>query len=244
MDIPDYVADRVRAPYPNVSAVLRGSTPVVSFGNITSARVATLAINPSDREFLKKGEWLPEGERRLETLQSLGLQSLEDASSEQVAQIVHGCRNYFLSGNAYWGWFRPLDRLLSQGLDVSYEDGSAVHLDLIQWATSPTWGKIPTVEERESLIYADREFLRRQLSQENINLVVMNGRAVLKQVEKMGMRWSLRAPLIAGGKKDEIVFGSMNGTCFFGWNYHIQQRQFTAEQKAQVLNLLKHWRDL
>jgi hypothetical protein len=35
-----------------------------------------------------------------------------------------------------------LDVLLSQAVGVSYSSRIACHLDLVQWATDPVWGKL------------------------------------------------------------------------------------------------------
>lgn len=239
MTVPDYIAQRIRTPYPDVPCVLRGSTPVVSFGDFRTAHVATLGINPSDSEFVHKGEWLVGDKQRFATLRSLGLSAPEEASDADVAAIVHACCHYFQSTNPYWKWFRPLDKLIQDGLGVSYETGTAIHLDLVQWATSPVWRGI-TKAQKEQLIGSDREFLREQLARENIELVVMNGRSVMDQVERAGLRYSQRIPLVnAKSKKSELVFGRLDGTAFLGWSQNVQSLSFTAEQQAQVLTLLR-----
>ena len=102
MTVPDYVARRIRTPYPDTPHVLRGSTPVISFGDFRTAHVATLGIHPSDREFLHKGEWLTGSKQRFATLRSLGITAPEDASDADVATIVAACCRYFQGPNPYW----------------------------------------------------------------------------------------------------------------------------------------------
>ena len=59
--------------------VVYGSTPVVSFGDFTKAKVATIGINPSSAEFMDKSAsatsngLLPEGKKRLADAETLGL---------------------------------------------------------------------------------------------------------------------------------------------------------------------------
>ncbi len=74
MEVPTYIAARVRRPIPEGCSVIPGSTPVVSLGKAATARVATLGLNPSKREFAsEKGVWLVGDQRRLATYDSLGV---------------------------------------------------------------------------------------------------------------------------------------------------------------------------
>src|SRR5436309_2113467 len=138
---PDYLLERASRQPPPSGGVLRGSTPVVSFGHPLVPAVATLGINPSSGEFLDRaGSLLADGDRRLATLPSLGVTDYAELSSELAAQIVDDCASYF--DRRPYRWFTPLDRILRSALAVSYFDGTACHLDLVQWATDPLWGQL------------------------------------------------------------------------------------------------------
>src|SRR5205814_429172 len=105
------------------------------------ATVATLGLNPSRLEFVDASGRLMTGMvARFETLSSLGVSTLHTASPEILAHALQSCHSYF-GRNPYRRWFDTLDDI-SSGLGVSYYDGSACHLDLAQWATDPTWGKL------------------------------------------------------------------------------------------------------
>jgi hypothetical protein len=79
--VPSYVEARIRQRPPAGVRVLPGSTPVVAFGDVRKATVATLGLNPSKYEFLDhRGDEREGGERRLETLTSLGKGDLTTAS--------------------------------------------------------------------------------------------------------------------------------------------------------------------
>ena len=93
-----------------------------------------------------------------------------------MERVVAGCDGYF-QRNPYWRWFRPLEQVL-QSLGVSYTDRSACHLDLVQWATDPVWGKLPPATH-QSLIAADAAFLRQQLTAESIITLLLNGCSVI-----------------------------------------------------------------
>ncbi len=126
-----HTAEMVRRSPPPDAPVVAGSTPVVAFGDPSSAGVATLGINPSAREFVERGDLLEGDRRRLATLASLGADDLSDLTDEEVRKVIDDCARYF-QRNPYGRWFNPLDRLLRKGLNVSYYDGTACHLDLVQ----------------------------------------------------------------------------------------------------------------
>jgi hypothetical protein len=177
-DLPDYIEARIRRRRPAGGAVVACSTPVVAFGDVRKSKVATLGWNPSKREFLASGGNELEGdERRLETLKSMGVNDLADAPVEFVNRVFQGCCNYF-HRRPYDRWFNKLERVLKQ-VDASYYDGSACHLDFVQWATDPVWGKLHEIEKTK-LIDADLPFLIRQLSQEKFQLLLLNGTGILE----------------------------------------------------------------
>lgn len=142
-----------------------GSTPVIAFGDPSRAEVASLGINPSKRESVEAGALLSGDQRRLATLESLGADHLTSLSEEQVREVVGDCARYF-QRNPYRRWFDPLDRLLRHGLETSYYDDSACHLDLVYWATDPVWRQISDHSARELLddgVPHLREQLRREI---------------------------------------------------------------------------------
>jgi hypothetical protein len=183
-DLPDYIVQRVRRPIPANSSVVPGSTPVLSFGNVQRATVATLGLNPSVREFLdKNGAELAGPSRRLSTCQSLGIKSLSCASDDTVRQVVEECNAYF-QGKPYNQWFNQLESILA-ALKVSYKDSSACHLDLVQWATNPTWSRLKPANVRSQLLRADGPFLLEQLRNEKIKLLLVNGKGAFVQLQKL-----------------------------------------------------------
>ncbi len=178
-----YLTAMVRRTPPDSAGVVRGSTPVVAFGDPSRAWVATLGINPSRNEFLdSQGRLLDGGRRRLATLWSLSAGRLEDLTDGQVAAVVADCAAYF-QRNPYRLWFDPLDQLLRTGVDASFYDGTACHLDLVQWATDPVWGQMSDEQARRALMDEGVPHLRAQLDEHpGIGVVLCNGRQVIDQV--------------------------------------------------------------
>src|SRR5260370_1920150 len=129
--------DRLDSPAAFGTDVIRWGCPVPSFGDLSNATVATLGLNPSNREFVDEvGDELQGSYRRFHTLKSLGLASWSDVDARHLRLILESCRTYFL-GNPYDRWFKKLDQVVA-GTGASFYDGSCVacHLDLIPYATT------------------------------------------------------------------------------------------------------------
>jgi hypothetical protein len=237
IEIPAYVEERLRQPMPDNHFIVKNSTPVLSFGDSRTAHVATLGLNPSRIEFLdKKGEELLGPNRRLETLTSLQIPSLADASIEVLEKVVEGCYSYFLR-QPYWQWFGQLEPIL-QLLGTSYKTGTACHLDLVQWATDPVWGKIPDPVIRQKLITADANFLREQLRSNSIGLLLLNGSSVIKIVQKTFGLVLHRHPktLVSRSTKTDILVGSGPfGIPVIGWTVNIQSSFGVTNELRQSL---------
>lgn len=184
MSLPAYIEERIRRPAPSAACVVPQSTPVVAFGNAQLAKAATLGLNPSRVEFLDDAGALLDGEaRRLATHMSLGATDLAAASTSTVARVLEDCNAYF-DRNPYRRWFDQLTPILT-ACGASYYDRSACHLDLVQWATDPTWGGLRPASLRKRLIADDARFLEQQLRNENIRVLLVNGAGTWRQLRRM-----------------------------------------------------------
>lgn len=161
------------------------SCPVPSFGDPSLAVVATLGLNPSNREFVDgSGKELDGAVRRFHTLTSLGLPGWSEATARHLQLIVDSCRAYF-SRNPYDGWFRKLDYLIS-GTEASYyhRSAGACHLDLIPYATSCKWTEL-TPKQRSVLVSVSGDTLGLLLRDSKIRLLILNGNSVVEQFQSM-----------------------------------------------------------
>jgi hypothetical protein len=167
------------------TAVIPWSCPVPSFGNLSRSRVATVGLNPSNREFVDVfGNELDGSFRRFHTLRSLGLASWSEADSKHLELIIESCRAYFLR-NPYEGWFRQLDHIIS-GTKSSYYDARnmACHLDLIPYATACKWTGL-SYFQRSSLLNAVGDTLGCLLNDSPIRMLVLNGKSVVEEFQNM-----------------------------------------------------------
>jgi hypothetical protein len=165
--------------------VLAWGCPVPFFGSLSGARIATVGINPSNREFVDAaGHPLTGLTRRLPTMTSLGLTAWRGATHSHLREIIEECSTYF-HRNPYDQWFRVLDRALA-GTGQSFYDSDRplCHLDLVPYTTSVKWGSIQS-KERADLINHSREILGLYLRDSSIVLLVLNGQSVVRQFEQM-----------------------------------------------------------
>jgi len=218
----DHVVARLRRP-PSAAYVVTGSTPVLAFGDSSNAFVATLGLNPSRQEFLdRNGRELNGTARRFETLASLGVPSLDSAPEALLQRVVYACNGYF-QANPYRRWFDQLERVL-KAVGASYYDGSACHLDLVQWATDPVWSKIPDPGVRDRMLEEDAAFLRHQLTTKSFRLLLINGSGVVRQFESMtGISLRPAGSVHGSSAESRLSVGQLPlGTRVIAWSVNIQ----------------------
>ena len=219
--------------------VIHWGAPVPCFGDLSRSHVATLGLNPSNREFVDdRGVELLGPHRRFHTLNSLGLGSWLDADARHLRLILDSCRTYFF-GNPYDRWFKKLDRVIS-GIGASYysASNSACHVDLIPYATTRKWTEL-TVRERSSLLAIAADSLALLLRDSAVRVLILNGRSVVEQFRELSgvqlecheMReWSLsrnRKPDVAGfgysaSVKTLCGVTLSNRLLVLGYNHNIQ----------------------
>jgi hypothetical protein len=228
---PDYVLERIRRVPPPRLSIVAGSSPVIAFGDFARARVATLGLNPSKREFLDcKGAELTGANRRFETPRSLGCLDLSQASNLAMQTLLERCTRYF-DLNPYTQWFDKLDCLLRH-LDASYYDGTACHLDLVQWATDPTWSKLEKPMRRE-LVDQDLPLLKQQLAASGIRLLLLNGKRVIRESGE----WLNLKPH-GKTKVGRVTFHagrSPEGVLAIGWNINIQSSYGVSKKEIDSI---------
>lgn len=184
-----------------IEELISWSSPVLAFGDPVRSRVATLGINPSNREFVDNfGCELTCQDRRLQTLASLGLDSWSDADVTHLNLIISSYLDYF-GANPYNRWFQRLDGVV-QGAHASFYDSEvpACHLDLVPYATSTKWALMPRRTQKR-LIEMSADTLGLLIRDSAIECLILNGMSVitwfahisntrLKELDQPG--WTLR----------------------------------------------------
>lgn len=176
--------DRMVAEDAKAGDVIAWGAPVPAFGNPDLARVATLGLNPSNREFVDTdGVELSGDDRRFHTLHSLGLSTWDQVEGDHLDRILTSCTQYF-AGNPYDQWFRRLDGIISATGSSYYSAASpACHLDIIPYATSQKWTALSN-RQRAGLLRLAGDTLALLLSTSAIRVLILNGQSVVSYFEE------------------------------------------------------------
>jgi hypothetical protein len=179
----DVLVNCLLSPGAQSASVIGWSAPVLSFGDISRASIASIGLNPSNLEFVDlSGAELQGLDRRFHTLRSLGLGTWMEANHSHLDQVIESCRDYF-QRNPYDRWFRVLDRVVNP-MGVSYYGASpsVCHLDLIPYATAQKWSFVPRAE-RGALLSSFGRILGTVLRQSSIQLLILNGQSVVQHFQ-------------------------------------------------------------
>jgi hypothetical protein len=249
------LVDRLDSAAVSGTNVIRWGCPVPSFGDLSNSLVATLGLNPSNREFVdESGHELQGSLRRFHTLKSLGIRSWADVDARHLRLILESCRSYFL-GNPYDRWFKRLDQVIS-GTQASYYGVAlrACHLDLIPYATASKWTEL-TSRQRSSLLVVAGDTLGLLLRDSPVRLLILNGRSVVEQFEEVAdislercnmPSWALprRSGIDVGGIAYKGVVDTLSGiglrhrVVVLGFNHNLQS---SFGVTTQVLYAIRKW---
>ena len=175
------LVSRIYDPRLEDTGIVKTWAPVPYFGDIANSTVATVGLNPSNKEFEDDGEQELRGSgRRFHTLNSLGLEFWSELSGQGLISIKESCDNYF-DRNPYWRWFGGLRPITSE-LNISFGAG-ACHLDLVPYATNKKWSKLSQVQRRE-LLEVNRRTLTDLVWNSPLRILVLNGTGVIEGFKK------------------------------------------------------------
>ena len=171
--------DRLDSEAPAHNAVIPWGSPVPFFGDLPNSAVATLGLNPSNKEFVdESGKELLGTSRRLHTLTSLGLRSWSEIEARHMRLILRSCQTYF-QRNSYDRWFGRLDHVVAAtGTSYYYGSPAACHLDLIPYATQRKWTDL-TATQRSALLVGATDTLASLLEASPIRVIILNGKSVV-----------------------------------------------------------------
>ena len=228
----------------HLPAVIEWASPVPYFGRAERARIASVGLNPSGREFCdQSGRRLRGRERRLATLDSLGLRDWSDAGPAEFSAVAQACSDYF--GVNPYRWFDPLEAILNQAGRGTLRDGGACHIDLAPWATQPAWSGL-TGAERDALLECGKATLASLVSSARFEVLLLNGVGVIKGLERAtgvqlpveyAPEWDDRS---GRGRRWSVVLDSLGRVelarpvTILGWNWNLQSSHITASTRDSI----------
>ena len=238
--------------------ILPWACPVPFFGDLSASTVATVGINPSNREFVDaNGKELEGVDRRFHTLGSLGLRTWGDVDDRHLSQISEACRNYFWN-KPYDKWFGILDKVVA-GAGASFKQSGgrppACHLDLVPYATDRKWSKLTSVQHRSLFDIVPDNLLGLLLRDSPVRILILNGQAVVERFETIAglclkswqmpawsLSWSSHRP-----RPGRAYWGAVETLCgvelrkmvtILGYNHNLQG---TFGMRSEVIDAIGNW---
>lgn len=163
--------------------IIEWSTPIPYFGNFENAKIATIGINPSNREFTDSNNTILKI-NRFHTLDSLELNNWDEINENHLLKILDACNQYF-EYNPYSQWFNKLEFLLS-GTSYSYYFplSNVCHLDLIPFATLKKWSSL-SIKNQKNLLNKCADLLGHIINESKLECIILNGMTVISTFEKV-----------------------------------------------------------
>ena len=217
------------------------TTPVVFFGDYFNARSCTISINPSDREFFDSKRSVLSGfQKRLCSRVELRKNDYDVLDDLDCEKVLSDCIDYF-KRNPYKQWFNKYEKFL-EVFDFSYYKGSAVHLDLVQWATTPFWKGL-TELNRQKLLKDDLPFLK-SLLEKNFDIIFLNGNTVVGEVSKcLNIKLNIISIENFRNHRMSVYFGKYNESNVVGWSSYLQSANVGGyESISELASLVKSLR--
>jgi hypothetical protein len=212
--------ERIKQPIAPSLCITKRSTPIPFFGQYETAEACTVSLNPSAREFCDScGKLLEPPSERLCSRSMIGKSDGEPLDEANAERVLAYCADYFKK-RPYKSWFDKYERFL-KAFDLSYYSGSVVHLDLVQWATTPSWGGL-TNEVKEGLLALDLPFLK-ELLKKDFRYIFLNGKTTVCEVSKcLDIRLQGTHVSCDGNITSTVYFGFYKNSKVIGWSTYLQ----------------------
>ena len=219
----------LRARPPEGCCVPEGAIPDVAEGHFYSARAATVGINPHG--VWKRDDFLPR-DRSTFSNDDLDEMLLDRVWEEKTRYFERHRHRYFT----------VLEPILNRcGVTYGGQYGSqrpelACSLDLVQWATDPLWNRLPkecSPDAQSKLLDDGAAFFRRLLQEnENIELLLGNGRTVVEQLQRTFQvrfdNWK------ANELGVHLYCGYLLSRRFVGWSTFLSNSRLNRSQRAEL----------
>lgn len=209
--------------------IIREYAPILYFGDIKNSKIATVGLNPSDREYYNSNG---QPSDRFLSKQDLEIDSWTEISNEEISKIKLSFDFYF-NHNPYKNWFNRLENLLTEGnYSYYFPYNNIVHLDIIPVATKKKWGSL-SAAERKFLIDSFGNYLEFLISESDIEICILNGQGVVDNFQKVFnqllskehiLDWDIKTKnkIVKGNSYKAILDKGNKKVLILGFNHNIQ----------------------
>jgi hypothetical protein len=227
--------------------ILMEGQPIQYFGKIDTAKIATIGLNPSDKEFYSdKFEELTSGLRRFNTLSSLNINNWRNIEKINILQLKYSMDKYFKI-NPYKRWFNQLENLFFD-TGYSYYNDSACHIDLTPYATTVKWSSLSKSEQIHLLKESKHDFIS-TVEKSKVTAIVLNGSSVINgflnsfdlELDKQkNEKWDIKTSrgVVAGYSFKGVITLDKRKILVLGYNHNLQS-SFGLSKK--IKDNLKLW---
>jgi hypothetical protein len=232
------IIERLKRPIEKNMYITKGTTPIIYFGSYDHAKSCTISINPSDREFLdKNGNILTGQKERLCSRIKLGKNDTESLMDNDVDVILKYCNNYFQI-NPYKNWFNKYDYMIDK-FGYSFYNNTCVHLDLVQWATTPFWHDIN--ENIKSQHLKNDLPVLEYLLNKKFDTMFLNGLTVVSNIHRYLRNITINEKETTyrnnNGNEStiKIYTGNYNNIKIIGWSIYLQSQSVGGYNNIDIL---------
>lgn len=163
----------------------------------------------------------------------------ERLSAADAKAYLQGCGSYF-QRNPYRAWFDKYEKFINV-FGYSYYAGTAVHIDIVQWATNPLWSGLQQ-KVRIALIEKDSIYFRKQLDR-RFKIIFLNGQTVMNYVAKLiEIKDRVDNRIQFRGRNIMTMYGKYNEGTIVGWSPYLQSQSVGGYENIKRLArlLIRH----
>jgi hypothetical protein len=227
----DYIKNRISEAINEEDQITKGSIAIPFFGRLDKAKSCTISINPSDNEFHnKRKNKFVSFNNRFVNRNTLNIDDNQKLSKEESELVYKSCLEYF-QNKPYKKWFNKYETFLKE-FELSYYKGDVVHLDIVQWATSPTWDGLNRALQNK-LINNDKGFLVKILNEKKFKFIFLNGLTTMNTViNNVPIVLTTDKTIVFDNIKRRIVFGTYQESIVIGWSVYLQSAGLPGYEKT------------
>ena len=209
--------------------IIKDYTPILYFGELLNSKIATIGLNPSDKEYYDS-----EGKpyNRFLNKQDFQIDLWNEISNDEIIKIKTSF-DYYFKHNPYKNWFNRLDDLLvDENYSYYFPFNNLVHFDIIPVATKDKWGRLSSLN-KDFLISEFGSYLEYLISESNVEICILNGQSVVDNFMKIFNlplhqehfeEWDIitKKKLVRGYGYKAILKKKDKGILVLGFNHNIQ----------------------